>query len=158
VDEADRDAINISNIAEDVVMFKNIGRYLRIFLGGAAVITLLIGGFGVMNIMLVSVRERTHEIGILRAVGAKRRHIFFQFLSESLLIVIAGGIIGIGVGVVFCFFMGKLSLPQYFPAPDVSSGVMLTAFIVMAGVGMVSGTLPALHAARLNPVEALRYE
>jgi putative ABC transport system permease protein len=158
VDETDEEAIYISSMAEAIVEFMNIGRKIQVFLGIAAVITLLIGGFGVMNIMLVSVRERTHEIGIMRAVGAKRRHIFVQFLSEALLIVIASGIIGIGVGLIFCFFMGKLPLPQYFPAPMVSSGVMLTAFIVMAGVGIISGTLPALYAARLNPVEALRFE
>jgi putative ABC transport system permease protein len=158
VDETDYEAININNYIREVIMFTNIGKNLQMFLGAAAVITLLIGGFGVMNIMLVSVRERTHEIGILRAVGAKRRHIFIQFLSEALLIVVSAGIIGILIGMTFCFFMSKLPLPSYFPAPKISSGVMLTAFIFMAVVGIISGTLPALYAARLNPVEALRYE
>jgi len=158
VDETDEEAISLSAYAEGVVEFMKIGRNIQVFLGIAAIITLLIGGFGVMNIMLVSVRERTHEIGVLRAVGAKRRHIFLQFLLEALIIVIAGGMIGIFVGVAFCSLMGKLPLPKYFPAPYISFGVMLTAFIVMAAVGIISGTLPALYAARLNPVEALRYE
>ena len=117
-----------------------------------AFISLLVGGIGIMNIMLVSVTERTHEIGIRKAIGAKRGHILWQFLTESALICAVGGVIGIGVA----FGIGKV-INKFLPTA-MPLWVVLLALGFSATVGLFFGIWPATKAARMNPIEALRYE
>ena len=119
---------------------------------GIAALSLLVGGIGIMNIMFVSVKERTKEIGIRKALGAKRWVILVQFLFEAIIIALIGGLIGLGltsllVGVVNKFFVASMSL-----------GLVLTAIGVSIGVGIFSGIVPASQAAKLDPIEAMRYE
>jgi len=117
-------------------------------------ISLLVGGIGIMNIMLVAVTERTREIGIRKAVGAKKRHILNQFLTESIGICLFGGLIGVILGVVIgVLIAAALKLPPTIPLWSVFLGV---GFSLM--IGLIFGVYPAMKAARLNPIEALRYE
>lgn len=128
---------------------------LTIFLGAIAGISLLVGGIGIMNIMLVSVTERTREIGIRKAVGAKGRDILWQFLVEAVVLSVIGGLVGIGLGMVGATAVTRLE-PQIQVAltPD----VILLATGFSAAVGLFFGIYPAMRAASLNPIEALRYE
>ncbi|GAB4222749.1 MAG: ABC transporter permease [Acidobacteriota bacterium] len=127
-------------------------RIFNIVMGGIAGISLLVGGIGIMNIMLASVMERTREIGIRRAVGAKRRHIVAQFLSESVLISVLGGLVGVLLG--FAIAWGVALFSDW---STVITGVsILLAFGFSVAVGIAFGTYPALRASRLDPIEALR--
>lgn len=128
---------------------------LTLFLGSIAGISLLVGGIGIMNIMLVSVTERTREIGIRKAVGALRRDIMAQFIIESLVMSSIGGLIGIGLGIAISQLVAQLS-PDFTPVVDVATVAMASGFA--AGVGLVFGIYPAWRAAQLRPIEALRYE
>lgn len=157
-DTKDEEAVYISNWTEAVIVTARIGLGLRIFLGAVGAVTLFIGGIGVMNIMLISVRERTREIGILKAVGAKRRHIFIQFFTQALIITFSAGIIGVLLGLAVSWVIGQIPLPRLFNPPIVDTSVLIIAFSIMTLVGIFSGTLPAIQAARLHPIEALRYE
>lgn len=127
---------------------------LTLLLGGIAAISLLVGGIGIMNIMLVSVTERTREIGLRKAVGAKRKDILFQFLVESLILCLVGGAIGIMLGLI-----GSAGIGQYAGWGTIIplSSVWL-AFLFSAAVGLFFGIYPAVKASKLNPIEALRYE
>jgi putative ABC transport system permease protein len=135
--------------------FDSIFDALKVMLLGIASISLLVGGIGIMNIMLVSVRERTREVGIRKAVGATRRDIGIQFVIESMTVSAIGGMIGIGLG-----FFGALSLRVVYPAFPVytSSWAVLMAFGFSLCVGVFFGAYPAIKAAGVDPVEALRYE
>jgi putative ABC transport system permease protein len=135
--------------------FRVITGILTLFLGTVAGISLVVGGIGIMNIMLVSVTERTREIGIRKAVGAFKRHILIQFLIESLVLSLSGGSIGIALGIVTAFGIGNLSEDL---SPVIDMGTMLTAFGFAAAVGLVFGIYPAWRASNLRPIEALRYE
>ena len=132
---------------------------LTIFLGGIAAISLLVGGIGIMNIMLVSVTERTREIGLRKALGARRRDILFQFLVESSLLSLIGGIVGILFGWLIAFIVGKVAVAtgNNF-TPVVSFSAIALATLFSAAVGLFFGIYPANRAAGLQPVEALRYE
>jgi len=129
-------------------------RIFSIVLGSIAAISLLVGGIGIMNIMLATVSERTREIGIRRALGARKRDIVIQFLSETLLLTLAGGIIGIILGSVIPF------LVTYFSSqPTVITGVsLILAFGISAAVGITFGLYPAYRAANMDPIESLRHE
>lgn len=127
---------------------------LTLIIGSIAAISLLVGGIGVMNIMLVSVTERTREIGIRMALGARRRDILLQFLIEAIVLCLIGGIIGTALGVGGAFLVAKLAK---WP-PLISWSTILLAFLFSAGVGVLFGLLPANKASRLDPIEALRYE
>ncbi len=132
---------------------------LTIFLGGIAGISLLVGGIGIMNIMLVSVTERTREIGLRKAVGARKIDIMIQFLTESLLLSLAGGFIGILLGWGLSILVGIIARSQNADlSPAVSLDAILLATLFSAGVGLFFGLYPAKRAADLEPVEALRYE
>jgi putative ABC transport system permease protein len=128
---------------------------LTVFLGAIAAISLLVGGIGIMNIMLVSVTERTREIGLRKAVGARRRHILAQFLVESVVLAVIGGSIGITLGGLGAQVVGLL-------APDIHATLSLNAVLLATGfsaaVGLFFGIYPATRAAGLNPIDALRYE
>lgn len=132
---------------------------LTIFLGGIAAISLLVGGIGIMNIMLVSVTERTKEIGLRKAVGARKADILIQFLTESSLLSMLGGIIGIIFGWLISLVVGRIAAASGTPFyPSVKLDAILLATIFSTAVGLFFGIYPANRAANLEPVEALRYE
>jgi putative ABC transport system permease protein len=127
---------------------------LTLLLGGIASISLIVGGIGIMNIMLVSVRERTREIGIRKAVGARRRDILAQFLIEALTLSGLGGLIGIAVGLGVSALISRVGNIAFATSPT----TLAVAFLFSLGVGIVFGVWPARQAARLDPISALRYE
>jgi macrolide transport system ATP-binding/permease protein len=131
---------------------------LTLFLGGVAAISLLVGGIGIMNIMLVSVTERTREIGLRKAVGAHRRDILSQFLTEAAILSLTGGILGIVLGWGLARLMGHLPFGNGTITPVVGLDAVLLATLFSAAVGLFFGWYPAWRAARLNPIDALRYE
>jgi putative ABC transport system permease protein len=131
---------------------------LTIFLGGIAGISLMVGGIGIMNIMLTTVTERTHEIGLRKAVGAKRRDIMLQFLVESMVLSLLGGIIGAALGWGIANLMGQVQISNSTITPVVGMDSVLLATLFSIAVGLFFGIYPATRAARLQPVEALRYE
>jgi putative ABC transport system permease protein len=127
---------------------------LTMMLFAIASVSLLVGGIGIMNILLVSVTERTREIGVRMAVGAKRRHIVMQFLIEAMTLSLLGGLLGIVLGIVGA----KLTTVIAGWPTIISSNVVVTAFFFSLAVGLFFGLYPASKASRLNPIEALRYE
>ena len=130
-----------------------------IFIGGIAGISLLVGGIGIMNIMLVSVTERTREIGLRKALGARKRDILVQFLTESSLLSLFGGVIGIGLGWALALLIGRIATASGNPFnPTVNLSSILLATLFSAAVGLFFGIYPANRAAGLEPVDALRYE
>lgn len=148
------DAYRVFNQSEVLSTVNQITATFTTMLGGIAAISLLVGGIGIMNIMLVSVTERTREIGIRKAIGAKRRDILRQFLIEALVISCTGGIIGIIIG-----FGGSRLLSSLFSISTVISlRIVLIAFSFSVLTGIIFGLYPASKASRLNPIEALRYE
>jgi len=145
----------IRNQADMIETASEITQTFTILLGGIASISLIVGGIGIMNIMLVTVTERTREIGIRKAIGAKRKSIRMQFLLESLIISGLGGIIGAMLGVVTAQIIGKVST-SFHPSVELFSIVLSLSFSGM--VGVFFGWYPAARAAKLDPIEALRYE
>ncbi len=152
-----RDEEDFQVITQDQVLavVGQITGLLTVFLALLAGISLLVGGIGIMNIMLVSVTERTREIGLRKAVGARSSDILLQFLVESIVISVLGGIIGIGVGTLTAFIAGRL-VPQL--TLNVTPQAILLATGVSTAIGVFFGIYPASRAAALNPIEALRYE
>jgi putative ABC transport system permease protein len=144
----------VRNLTEAFSTAEESARVMSLLLGAIASISLLVGGIGIMNIMLVSVTERTREIGIRMAVGARGRDILYQFLIEALVLSLIGGLIGIVVGV----GASKL-VSQFFKWPTlISINALLLSFSFAGGVGIFFGFYPAQKAAKLDPIEALRYE
>lgn len=138
---------------------RTITNVLTIFLGGIAAISLLVGGIGIMNIMLVSVTERTKEIGLRKALGARRVDIMIQFLTESSLLSLIGGLVGIGLGATISFIVERIAAANNTPInPSIGVDTVLLATLFSTAVGLFFGLYPANRAARLEPVEALRYE
>jgi putative ABC transport system permease protein len=129
-----------------------------IFLSSVGAISLIVGGIGIMNIMLVSVSERTREIGIRKAIGAKRRDILVQFLIEAAALSLSGGLIGLLLAVGGSQFMRNVSLGNLTIDAQISAGVVILALAVSIGIGVISGTYPAFRAAKLDPIESLRHE
>ncbi len=151
----DEDDFSVINQRDLVAIFGQITGVLTIFLGAIAGISLLVGGIGIMNIMLVSVTERTREIGLRKAVGAKRRDILMQFLIESVVLSLLGGLLGIAIGALGAYAISTL---QSDLVAVVTPQAILLATGFSAAVGLFFGIYPATRAARLNPIEALRYE
>ena len=149
-----QDAFQIRNLADIQSALSESSRTMSMLLAVIAAISLLVGGIGIMNIMLVSVAERTREVGLRKAVGARRRDILMQFLVEAVVVSLVGGLAGIAMGwlitVVLSQFAGW--------STSVSAGAVLLAFLFSAGIGIVFGIYPARRAALLNPIEALRHE
>ncbi len=137
-------------------MFEGIISMLTLVVGGIVSISLLVGGIGIMNIMLVSVTERTREIGICKALGAQRHHILLQFLIEATTLSLLGGLVGLAVGYLLGFSASKM-IPN-FPDAVVPWWAILMALGFSSLVGIVFGIMPAAKAANLNPIDALRYE
>ena len=131
---------------------------MMILLFAVASISLLVGGIGIMNIMLVSVTERTREIGIRKAMGAKKLDILLQFLFEATFLSLGGGLFGVLTGMLLSSLFNNLQLGSQTLHTVVSGDIAFLALLVSAGIGMFFGIYPAFTAARLNPIEALRYE
>jgi len=146
------DEFTIQTAESSLEIITNITNILSIALGGIAAISLLVGGIGVANIMLVSVTERTKEIGLRKALGARRGDILKQFLLEAVILSLSGGFIGIILGLAGSLILAKFLVSQ------VTVWSVFIAFIFSAGVGIIFGMAPAIRASKLSPIDALRYE
>jgi putative ABC transport system permease protein len=163
---ADRQAVRVFNIMMQVHQFEIITLGLKILMGFIGTLTLGIGGVGLMNIMLVSVTQRTREIGVQKALGAPRRYILMQFLAEALTITFIGGVLGVILAYVVALSVGRLTLYSAFAkngeAGDIrliiAPSTLIASTLILGFVGLVSGMIPAFRASRLDPIEALRHE
>ena len=154
IGEDTEDDFTVRNLTAMAQTAATTARVLSLMLGAIASISLLVGGIGIMNIMLVSVTERTREIGIRLAVGARPQDIRMQFLLEAIMVSVAGGVTGIALGVAGALLAGELGGI----AVDITINALALAFFVATGIGIFFGFYPAQRAARLNPIEALRHE
>ena len=154
----DEDDFTLSSQQETIETLEETTNTFIVFLGAIASISLLVGGIGIMNIMLVSVTERTREIGIRKAMGAKRRDILFQFVSEATLLSLGGGGVGVALGLAASRLLDGRSLGGQSFQTDFSGDIAVLALVVSAAIGLFFGIYPAVRAARLHPIEALRYE
>jgi putative ABC transport system permease protein len=165
-DPKDKRAVFVFDVFADLLDLRIITTGIKILLGFIGMLTLGIGGVGLMNIMLVSVTQRTREIGVEKALGARGWHILVQFLAEALAITLLGGVAGVALAYVVSWSVGSLTLWSAF-IPDANEGdihlaidtmTLLVSTGILGFVGIVSGMLPAIKASRLDPIEALRYE
>jgi putative ABC transport system permease protein len=164
--QADHQAVRVYNLMTQVHQFEIITLGLKVLMGFIGTLTLGIGGVGLMNIMLVSVTQRTREIGVQKALGAKRRYILMQFLAEALTITFMGGMLGIILAYIVALSIGRLTLYSAFAknaeAGDIrliiAPGTLIASTLILGAVGLVSGMVPAFRASRLDPIEALRHE
>ncbi len=152
------DDFTVTSQVETIEALEETTQTFVIFLGAIAGISLLVGGIGIMNIMLVSVTERTREIGIRKAMGAKRRDILSQFLVEAVLLSLTGGIVGVALGYGITYFFDGVALGTQNLDMVFSSDIAILATAVSGGIGLFFGIYPAMQAARLHPIEALRHE
>jgi len=155
-DAKDKEALSMWDTTEQFVFFDTFMLAFNAFLGIIGVLTLVVGGIGVSNIMNVVVEERTREIGIKMALGAKQRYILSQFLIETMLVTLLGGIIGFAISLTICAVFPKLGLSEYVGDPVVSPLVAVLTSVALGLVGFVAGYFPARDAARLDPVIAMK--
>jgi len=158
-DDLDKDDFRVRSTEQAAVVVSQVTLGITIFLGIVAGISLLVGGIGIMNIMLVAVSERTKEIGLRKAVGATKRDILLQFLIEAVLLTLLGGIIGIIGSSIFGFFLSRIAdryLGEFGFAFSIPA--VLAAFAMAVGTGVIFGLYPARKAANLHPIEAMRWE
>ncbi|PYX62245.1 MAG: ABC transporter substrate-binding protein [Acidobacteria bacterium] len=164
--QTDRQAVRVFNLMMQVHQFEIITLGLKILMGFIGTLTLGIGGVGLMNIMLVSVTQRTREIGVQKALGAQRRYILLQFLAEALTITFIGGVLGVVLAYAVALSVGRLTLYSAFAkngeAGDIrliiAPGTLVASTLILGAVGLISGMVPAFRASRLDPIEALRHE
>ncbi len=164
--QTDRQAVEVFNLMTQVHQFEIITLGLKILMGFIGTLTLGIGGVGLMNIMLVSVTQRTREIGVQKALGARRRYILLQFLAEALTITFIGGVLGVILAYAVALSVGRLTLYSAFAkngeAGDIrliiAPGTLIASTIILGAVGLISGMVPAFRASRLDPIEALRHD
>jgi putative ABC transport system permease protein len=164
--QSDREAVRVFNLMTQLHQFEIITFGLKILMGFIGTLTLGIGGVGLMNIMLVSVTQRTREIGVQKALGAQRSYILMQFLAEALTITFIGGVFGVILAYAVALSVGRLTLYSAFAkngeAGDIrlmiAPGTLIASTLILAAVGLISGMIPAFRASRLDPIEALRHE
>lgn len=157
-DPHDKEAANIWDTVEEAQAFRTMTDGMKYFLGAVGIVTLFLGGIGVMNVMLVAVRERTREIGVRKALGAPRRSILRQFFVETIMVVLVSGGVGLAIAFGLCGLVDLLPMPDFFAGllPTWRSG--LGAFLLLGTVAVLSALYPARRAASIDPIEALRYE
>ncbi len=157
-DPLDEDALFIWDTMEGAKLVEKIFGVITLFFGCVAIVTLCLGGIGVMNIMLVSVTERTREIGTRKAIGATKRDILRQFFAESAMLTVVSGILGLAFGMGTCIAIQALPLPDFVPHPVISPISVIASILTLSLITVTAGMYPAQRAADMTPVESLRYE
>ena len=157
-DVDDIEALSLWNTAVESVMFSKVTQAMQNFFVAVSLITLALGGIGVMNIMLVAVRERTREIGLRKAIGATSQNIHRQFIIEGLALTVVSGALGFLVGLGFCALINLAPRPARFSGMIITPGTAIFAVLALTAVGVLAALYPAARAAALPPVESLRYE
>jgi len=155
-DPIDLDALWVWDTLEGAKFTDRIFHVMTLFFGAVALLTLALGGIGVMNIMLVAVSERTREIGVRKALGATAVDIRRQFLTESAIITLVSGSLGLLCGIGICLAMRYVPLPDFVPHPVISATAVIASLLTLAAITVSAGTYPAIRAANLTPIECLR--